>query len=49
MQVSENLAALEDPEQSGNFSSYTFTFDYVYSEHRYGNISMTSSHLSYEG
>ena len=34
--VSENLSALDDPRaedlSSGNFSTYTFTFDHVYSE-----------------
>lgn len=34
--VSENLPALNDPRaedpSAGNFSSYTFTFDHVYSE-----------------
>ena len=35
--LSENLPALDDPRADdgsmGNFSSYTFTFDHVYSEH----------------
>ena len=35
--LSENLPALDDPRvdeaTAGNFSSYTFTFDHVYSEH----------------
>ena len=30
--VSENLEALEDPKEAGNFSSYAFTFDHVYSQ-----------------
>eukprot|EP00282_Hemiselmis_andersenii_P038986 CAMPEP_0169428776 /NCGR_PEP_ID=MMETSP1042-20121227/1507_1 /TAXON_ID=464988 /ORGANISM="Hemiselmis andersenii, Strain CCMP1180" /LENGTH=616 /DNA_ID=CAMNT_0009538969 /DNA_START=18 /DNA_END=1865 /DNA_ORIENTATION=- len=30
--VSENLAALDDPKEAGNFSSYTFAFDHVYAE-----------------